>query len=110
MDEILTARYMALFLAYGVGERGDLAFIKSELLTRTNPKFLRPDASLLLLSLYDQMILRPYTGSIQFLTADGGQLALPSVARNESYFSSNVVRRSLNEILRRLEDVQERPI
>lgn len=102
MDQILSARYMALFLAYGVGERGELAFIKSQLLTRT-PKFLRPDAALLLLSLYDQMILRPYTGPIRTLRPDGTQLPIPAIAQNESNFSTQVVRRSLDEILKTLE-------
>jgi len=109
MDEILSERYMALFLAYGVGERSDLTFIKSALLARTHPKFLRPDAALLLLTLFDQMILRPYTGPIPPLTPDPGDrqqlLPLPNIARNESYFSTEVVRRSLDEILKKLEDL-----
>lgn len=109
MDEILSERYMALFLAYGVGERSDLTFIKSALLARTHPKFLRPDAALLLLTLFDQMILRPYTGPIPPLTPDPGDrqqlLPLPNIARNESYFFTEVVRRSLDEILKKLEDL-----
>ena len=65
MDEVLSQRYMALFLAYDVGERGELADLKQRL-REASIKLLRPDAALMLLLLYDQMILRPYTGSIQW--------------------------------------------
>jgi hypothetical protein len=109
MEPVLLQRYLVLFLAYGAGERGDLVFIKGELLSRLQ-KFLRPDAALLLLSLYDQMILRPYAGSIQVQTPSGSQqLPLPGIAQNESAFSERV-RRSLDAILGALENVHERPI
>jgi hypothetical protein len=109
MEQVLLQRYLALFLSYGAGESGDLAFIKSELLPRT-VKLLRPDAALLLLSLYDQMILRPYTGSIQLQTLEETQqLGLPAIARDRTNFNGRV-RRSLSVILERLEHEQQRPI
>ena len=61
MDDDLAQRYLALFLAYNVGGRSDLEALKLRILQST-PEFLRPDAALLLLSLYDQMIFRPFTG------------------------------------------------
>ena len=76
------------FTSYGAGERGDLAFIKGELFARTG-KLLRPDAALLLLSLYDQMILRPYTGSIQLQGPEGTlPLGFPAIARDEDNSAS----------------------
>ena len=61
MDPDLFRRYAALLYAYGAGETGFLPHIKRRITLEPN---LRPDAALCLLTLYDQMILRPYVGYI----------------------------------------------
>jgi hypothetical protein len=94
MEPVLIERYEALFLTYRVGQPGDLAFIKRRLVSKELRKLLRPDAALLLLSLYDQMILRPYTGDIK-------GLPLPVIARNRKDFSKRV-RQSFTVISRDL--------
>jgi hypothetical protein len=66
MDPLLEQRYLALFGAYAVGESDDLGELKFRLLEALRGKFLRPDAALCLMTLYDQMIFRPYTSSILF--------------------------------------------
>ena len=63
MDDDLAGRYMALFLAYDVGGRGDLEALKLRILQST-PSFFFFVAALLLLAFYDQILFRPYTWSI----------------------------------------------
>jgi hypothetical protein len=109
MEPVLSQRYLTLFRRYRVRDRADLALIKTELLTRINQEFLRPDAALLLLSLYDRMILLPYTGDIRIRPLRSPTLPLPAVARDRTHFSGNV-QRSLTEIFAALERVPERPI
>lgn len=106
MDEILAQRYLALLLAYDAGGRGDLALLKRSILEQT-PTFLRADAALMLLSLYDQMILRPYTGPIA--TLSGEWMAVPRIGLDINSFFDRV-RRSLDEIFKQLSVAQERPI
>lgn len=105
MDEVLALRYLTLFFSYGAGER-DLEFLKSQLIARTIPSvpalrpLLRADAALLLLSLYDQMILRPYTGPVRL--PSGEEISIPETPRHTHDFDGRV-RRSLNVILTELE-------
>ena len=64
-DRLVLVRYLALFLAYDVGGNREVEHIKSELADHiTGGAQLRPDAAHLLLMLADQMIIRPYSGSI----------------------------------------------
>jgi len=119
MDPLLERRYLTLFAAYGVGEPDELAELKLQLLQAIYHKFLRPDAALCLLALYDQMIFRPYAGGILYpLPFAGGivyppeptpdrlalTLPVPPVGRDRAAFSERM-RESLG-----LEEVQERPI
>src|SRR5262245_42983122 len=109
MDPLLERRYLTLFAAYGVGEPDELAELKLQLLQAIYHKFLRPDAALCLLALYDQMIFRPYAGGIVYPsepTPDRLALTLPvpPVGRDRAAFSERM-RESLG-----LEEVQERPI
>jgi hypothetical protein len=106
MDEDLTQRYLALFLAYNVGGRGDLEALKLTILQST-PTFLRPDAALMLLSLYDQMIFRPFTGAILSPTREW--MMVPPIGRELASFNQRVTN-SLNVIFEELKKVQERPI
>jgi hypothetical protein len=88
MDPILEARYLILLQAYQVGGREALKLIKAELLRSVRPQrrsrprsVLRPDAALCLLTLYDQMIVRPY-----------GQrglesLPVPEIGKNRKQFT-----------------------
>jgi hypothetical protein len=111
MDPLLERRYLALFAAYGVGEPDELVDIKLRLLHALRSKFLRPDAALCLLALYDQMIFRPYAGSIlypvEFPLME--PLPVPSVGSNRAAFRENM-QTSLGSIFQQLEEVQERPI
>jgi hypothetical protein len=84
MDDDLAQRYLALFLAYNVGGRGDLEALKLRILQST-PEFLRPDAALLLLSLYDQMIFRPFTG--QILSPTREWMKIPPIGRELASFN-----------------------
>src|SRR5262252_1550924 len=87
MDDNLAQRYLALFLAYNVGGRGDLEALKLRLLQST-PDFLRPDAALLLLSLYDQMIFRPFTGPILSPTREW--MNIPPIGLDLASFNQRV--------------------
>jgi hypothetical protein len=69
MNKDLERRYQELFSAYDMGGRGSLARVKTRLWESINRGLLRSDAAFLLLTLYDQMILRPYFG--QFATQYG---------------------------------------
>jgi hypothetical protein len=115
MDPLLEQRYLALFGAYGVGEPDELVELKLRLLQALLSKFLRPDAALCLLALYDQMIFRPYASTIVFpserLPSELSLEALPapSVGRNRIAFRETM-QASLSSIFQQLEDVQERPI
>ena len=80
MDDDLAQRYLALFLAYNVGGRGDLEALKLRILQST-PDFLRPDAALLLLSLCDQMIFRPFTGQMLSPTRKWMKIPVSRLAR-----------------------------
>jgi hypothetical protein len=109
MDEILAQRYMALFLAYDFGGRGTLASIKQRIQHLT-PMFFRPDAALLLLSLYDQMILRPYSGPIFSLNQPAGEwMPVPSIGRDLDAFMGRV-NQSFDLIHGQLETTAERPV
>lgn len=70
MNQDLEKRYRELFLAYDMGGREDLARVKRRLWENLGRGVeLRSDAAFLLLTLYDQMILRPYAGL--FITSSG---------------------------------------
>ena len=105
MDDNLAQRYLALFLAYNVGGRGDLEALKLRILQST-PDFLRPDAALLLLSLYDQMIFRPFTGPILSPTREWMQI--PPIGLDLASFNQRVTN-SLDMIFEELRKVQGRP-
>ena len=105
MDDDLAQRYLALFLAYNVGGRGDLEALKLRILQST-PEFLRPDAALLLLSLYDQMIFRPFTG--QILSPTREWMKIPPIGRELASFNQRVTS-SLDVIFEELGKVRARP-
>ena len=105
MDDNLAQRYLALFLAYNVGGRGDLEALKLRILQST-PELLRPDAALLLLSLYDQMIFRPFTG--QILSPTREWMKIPPIGRELASFNQRVTS-SLDVIFEELGKVQARP-
>jgi hypothetical protein len=79
------------------------------LLTAWHGKLLRPDALLCLLTLYDQMIFRPYAGSIIDPFEPNQDLALPTVARNPEEFAG-AIQKSIGVIYEQLLEVEERPI
>jgi hypothetical protein len=65
MNELLAARYRALFFAYDVGGSPDIADLRARIAAQMAPRGrLRPDAALLLLLMADQMLLRPYLGAV----------------------------------------------
>ena len=99
------ANQLALFLAYNVGGRGDLEALKLRLLQST-PDFLRPDAALLLLSLYDQMVFRPFTGPILSPTREW--MKIPPIGLDLASFNQRVTN-SLDMIFEELGKVQARP-
>jgi hypothetical protein len=108
MDPLLEQRYLALFGAYGVGEHDVLVELKFRLVEALRSKFLRPDAALCLMALYDQMIFRPYAGSILFpLPLE--PLPVPRLGIDREAFRATM-QRSLGTIFQQLEDVHERPI
>jgi hypothetical protein len=107
MDPVLASRYMALFSSYEAGERGGAGFVKRQLISRSALTFLRPDAALLLLVLYDQMILRPYAGEI--MLPSGEAMPLPPNA-GDPVKTADSVSRGLDEIFKDLEQARERPI
>ena len=106
MDDDLAGRYLALFLAYDVGGRGDLEALKLRILQST-PSFLRPDAALMLLALYDQMLFRPYIGAI--LSPSREWMKVPAIGRDLAKFNE-LVNNSLDVIFKELGKIQQRPI
>ena len=108
MDDLLEKRYLALINAYGAGDSGDLAGLKQSVLDFGHKNKLRPDAVLLLLVLYDQMISRPYSGRIYMPTAPNREYELPEVARKHAF--ATALDRSLEAISKELKKVQEHPI
>ncbi|WP_404294269.1 hypothetical protein ACD578_28685 (plasmid) [Microvirga sp. RSM25] len=97
MDEALANRYMALLTSYDAGGQGLLANIKGTLIRQVGRGVnLRPDAALILLTLYDQMILRPYMGHFPLMPE--GDLPLPNATRAIPDFSEDVLK-SLDRIL-----------
>lgn len=65
MNELLAARYRALFFAYDVGGSPDIAELRARIAAQMAPHGrLRTDAALLLLLMADQMVLRPYLGAV----------------------------------------------
>lgn len=66
MDKLLAVRYSELFRTYGVGEIGPLIQTKYQIVNRMeqHPDLLRPDAAHFLIVSLDQMIIRPYVGTI----------------------------------------------
>jgi hypothetical protein len=65
MNELLAARYRALFFAYDVGGSPEIADLRARVAAQMAPRGrLRPDAALLLLLVADQMLLRPYLGAV----------------------------------------------
>ena len=121
MDPLLERRYLTLFAAYGVGGPDELMGLKLRLLQAIYEKFLRPDAALCLLALYDQMIFRPYAGGILYSPYDAGGilypeprldellLPVPPVGRDRAAFSE-MIQGSLRSIFHQLQEVPERPI
>ena len=63
MDEVLSERYRLLFLAYEAGGQGITAALKQRIYE--NLGVLRFDAALCLLTLFDQMIIRPYLAELK---------------------------------------------
>jgi hypothetical protein len=77
MDEVLSERYRLLFLAYEAGGQGITTALKQRIYE--NLGVLRFDAALCLLTLFDQMIIRPYLGRIESASPTfGNPLPLPS--------------------------------
>jgi len=108
MDDLLEKRYGALINAYGAEDSGDLADLKQSVLDFGRDNKLRPDAVLLLLVLYDQMIFRPYFGSINMPAAPNREYELPEVGRKQAF--ATALERSLEAISKELQKVQEHPI
>jgi hypothetical protein len=105
MEPILAKRYNALLLAYEAGGgKGDLERL-NERIRQSTPTFLREDAALMLVVLYDQMILRPYTGPIP--SPSGDWMPVPKIGHRG--FPKRVTR-SLDAIFKELEKTKQRPI
>src|SRR4051812_15271444 len=97
MDKNLETRYRALFVSYDSGGRRIVTKLKEKISSLGN---LRPDAALCLITLFDQMIIRPYIGSI---LDDKGALTLtPQTIRAE--FQSNIDQ-SFDIIIKELKDI-----
>jgi hypothetical protein len=103
MDEKLRRRYLKLFNSYRVAGRPLVASVKSRLsmmidrgkgMQATWP--LRADAALVLLTLADTMIIRPYFGSSMSANVWFGEIAPPDAVRRDS---SDYALRTLNESL-----------
>jgi hypothetical protein len=93
MDPNLEKRYGNLLLAYDIGGGGLLGEIKQRLLEHVTSAYaspkLRPDAALCLLSLCDQMILRPYAGYVPTFDNISG-LSIPTPAVDQRRFYETV--------------------
>jgi hypothetical protein len=65
MNELLAARYRALFLSYDNGGNLSVANLRERIARELMPRGrLRPDAALFLLLTFDRMLLRPYLGAV----------------------------------------------
>ncbi len=98
MNSLLERRYLDLLWAYNCGSTGAIQAVKHRLMLAMVDYQIRPDAALCLLTLYDQMILRPYYGSIP--NRDG----FPASGDLENAHPApafDVVQRSLDVILDR---------
>jgi hypothetical protein len=111
MDRVLEERYLALFQGYGIKRRRDLAMIKQRLLGLVLEHLLRPDAALCLLTLYDQMIVRPYAAPVRSRRQDEEitTLPIPEIGRNKDQFAGKILQ-SFTVILEQIMTVHERPI
>jgi len=117
VDTLLERRYAALVRFYSddapaalwarteVDRPDDFRQLQRLIVPRSHD--LRPDATLCLLTLYNEMILRPYRG--QLSTLGGDRLPSPSIGRSRDEFFERV-EQSLDVIFARLADVTERPI
>ena len=65
MDEILAARYQALFDRYSVREASYNTKVFLRNWIQNHPDHFRPDAMYFLLVNFDQMIIRPYAGYVE---------------------------------------------
>jgi hypothetical protein len=75
MNELLAARYRALFLSYDNGGNLFVANLRERIARELMPRGrLRPDAALFLLLTFDRMLLRPYLGAV---VEPGGSAPMP---------------------------------
>ena len=80
MSDLLTDRYSARYVAYECADAGVAAFLRGHIdRLDTEGRPLRPDAKLLLLSLFDQMIYRPYAGPIWSIEGESLGTRMPEV-------------------------------
>ncbi len=70
MDPLLFDRYMILLADYCNGQEGLINEIKAKLIEEKDN--IRPDGVLCLLTLYQEMILKPYHGPIYFTPRKDG--------------------------------------
>jgi hypothetical protein len=104
MNELLAARYRALFLAHDAGGASFLAGLRGRIAERTVPAGpLRPDAALFLLLMYDRMLLRPYLGAI---AEPGSTRLLPQAASEPGVFLERVSG-SLDLVIGLAEDMRD---
>ena len=88
MNELLAARYRALFLAHDAGGSPFVAELLARIAERTAPAGrLRPDAALFLLLMYDRMLLGPYLGAVP---EPGTTRLLPRAAPSPDVFLDRV--------------------
>jgi hypothetical protein len=87
MANLLANRYRLLFQSYGSGDTGAVAFLKNRIATWNgeNRGRLRWDAALFLLTNLDQLIARPYWGSV--VDESGKVLPLPETQDVQVWFN-----------------------
>lgn len=96
MNELLAARYRALFLAHDAGGAPFVAELRARIAERTAPTGpLRPDAALFLLLMYDRMLLSPYLGAV---AEPGTTRLLPRAAPDPGVFLGRMSE-SLNRVM-----------
>lgn len=102
MDPLLLERYSVLLAAYANGEPGLIQELKKGVISEFE---MRPDAMLCLLVLFEEMILKPYSGNLyRSGKPQPVGLAVPQIAQKPEDFDSRV-RRSYNIIVSKLKDL-----
>ncbi len=109
MNELLRARYAALFNAYGVGANEATRHVKNRILEMIsmNPDFLRVDAAFFLLTSIDQMVIIPYTSEI---IKDSPTQSVVLSAYQSYTETQSMIDRYLRIIFDDVSKLEERPV